>query len=865
MFPQGDRWAYDWQVRNLLSVPINPSIVLVTLDETGPEACGKGDWNTSVLARTITALSHAGTELIAPAINFTVPTPGECGGVIGYTNLLEASKQAGIVVYPSTVPEALAREAKTVGLMPLASDGDGVFRRLDPSSFSSDILPQPFGLAIARISPKSWHSSPTVADNSRPASIPHSETDRLVPFAGKWEEQPFPTYSFSLVTDFIAQRSDQRLREIVEGKSVILFPTQGHLESLPTPVDRSAPLGFLHATIFNASLSSSWLSTASVVLAFFSTLLFAFAIALWIQTSRGRWQWATIGILLIIHSCVFGLLFPVSGIVFPLFTQTSVLVLTTVVAFLWSNRENQAWEAAQVRTVEQQLIRTQETLASKELVVEEMEERLQKARDQVEETSQQYAALSTTGDDARIKLREAEEEAERARQHVESLQQELRKLRQVSPVPATALLPVHDLDDRTLQQEAEACGIVTCSPLLMKTFHEVKKAAATNNPILILGETGTGKELFAQAAHRLSSRSQGPFVSVNMAAIRPELFESELFGHVKGAFTGAVSRRGFFEIAHGGSIFLDEIGELPLDLQAKLLRVLENGEFYRVGQSTPTHTDVRIIAATNRDLNQTIEAGQYREDLYYRLRSFLVTLPPLRERGTDDINGLVRKIIDDLSGKIEREPVQITQGAMEAIHAYAWPGNVRELWQTLAQAMALAEGGILTEKDLRLPGGTGQKTKSVAPGRDVRTSPLDGKKALALREDEFVLSMLRKHEFDMKATAKALEWDRSTVTQRLKGMGFQALVAHGSNVQDAAVALAGDSTLEKIVELKLEEYYQNLVSSALEHETEEQALSDCRKRMRNIPERYFPAIESLVRQQFADSSTTRKQSSTPQS
>ena len=855
---------YDWQVRNLLSVPISPSIVLVTLDETGPESCGDDNWNTSILARAISALSHARAEVVAPAINFPVPTSEECGGVIGYTNLLEATKQAGIVVYPSTVPEALARETKTIGFLPLPSDGDGVFRRLAPSSFFSDTPLQPFGIAIARVYSKIQLTTSSIDDDSGSIFPPDSNADRFVPFAGKWIEQPFQTYAFSIVGDLIKQRDDQRLREIVEGKVVILLPTGRNSESVHTPLETSSPLGFVHATILNAHLSSSWLSTVPMGLAIFSTLLFAFGIALWMHGSHGFGKWGTIGILLITHGCILGSLFYFSGAVFPLFAQTLALVFTTFSAFLWSSKESQTRKADKVRIVEKQLRTTQETLARKELAVEEMEEKLQKARDQVQETSQQYAALSTAEDDSRIRLQEAEGEAEQARQQIESLQQELRQLRQVSPVPVTTLQPPSDPDDETLQREAEACGIVTCSPILLTTFREIKKAASTNSPILILGETGTGKELFARAAHRLSARSQSPFVSVNMAAIRPELFESELFGHVKGAFTGAMSRRGFFETAERGSVFLDEIGELSLDLQAKLLRVLESGEFYRVGQSTPTHTDVRIIAATNRDLSQSMETGLYREDLYYRLRSFLVTLPPLRERGKDDITVLVQKIMTDLSENIARGRIQITQGAMDAIHAYAWPGNVRELRQTLTQAVALAEKGFLTEQDLRLPNSSNHMTHSGTSVREGPSHSLDGKKELALREDEFVLSMLRKHGFDMKATAKALEWDRSTVTQRLKGLGFQALVEYGSNVHDAAVALAGDSTLEKIVELKLDEYYRNLVSSAVEYETEEEALSDCRKRMRNIPERYFSAIESLVRKQFANSSTTRKQSSTPQ-
>ena len=214
------------------------------------------------------------------------------------------------------------------------------------------------------------------------------------------------------------------------------------------------------------------------------------------------------------------------------------------------------------------------------------------------------------------------------RRKMDRLQEELHDLRQHVPAsPAEFSSEALTVDHQELIQECEAFKIVTRDQAVLGLFQNLKKAAATQVPILILGETGTGKEVFAKAAHALSPRRQGPFISVNMAAIRSELFEGELFGHVKGAFTGAVGRTGFLESAHGGTLFLDEVGDLPLDLQAKLLRFLEDGGFHRVGQSCVTHVDARIIAATNRDLQHEVQAGRYREDLYYRLRGMVLTLP----------------------------------------------------------------------------------------------------------------------------------------------------------------------------------------------------------------------------------------------
>jgi DNA-binding NtrC family response regulator len=326
-----------------------------------------------------------------------------------------------------------------------------------------------------------------------------------------------------------------------------------------------------------------------------------------------------------------------------------------------------------------------------------------------------------------------------------------------------------------------------------------------------------------------------------MAAIRPELFEGELFGHVKGAFTGAVGREGYIETASGGTLFLDEVGELPFDLQPKLLRFLEDGSFHRVGESRLTQVDVRIIAATNRNLQKEVDAGRYREDLYYRLRSIVLTMPPLRQRGQEDHLLLAQFFLQHFSRQQQRMDLNFTQGALDAIMAYPWPGNIRELRQTVAQAVALADGSLITEADLQLP-------RPITPhlggeGYD--------KEELERLEDSMVLNCLRRHGFDMQATAKALGWDRSTVTQRLKGFGFQALVTYHGNIEAAAQSLAGDVTLMRVVEGRLREYSKNLLPSSKHFSSVEEAVADCRKRFRNLPERHFPAVEQLVHQRFS--------------
>ena len=237
------------------------------------------------------------------------------------------------------------------------------------------------------------------------------------------------------------------------------------------------------------------------------------------------------------------------------------------------------------------------------------------------------------------------------------------------------------------------------SSKLKKVFHQVEQVAPTDTTVLLLGETGTGKELFARSIHDLSQRKERPLVKVNCTALPINLIESELFGHEKGSFTGASSRRiGRFELAHGGTIFLDEIGELSLDLQVKLLRVVQEGEFERLGGSTTISVDVRIIAATHRNLNEMVSKGEFREDLFYRLNVFPMTLPPLRERGKD-ISIIVQAFVDKFAQKMGKPIDTIHQKTMDELGSYSWPGNVRELENVIERAVILSNNSVLKLQD----------------------------------------------------------------------------------------------------------------------------------------------------------------------
>jgi transcriptional regulator with GAF, ATPase, and Fis domain len=252
---------------------------------------------------------------------------------------------------------------------------------------------------------------------------------------------------------------------------------------------------------------------------------------------------------------------------------------------------------------------------------------------------------------------------------------------------------LHDFDE-----------IVGQSRVLRAVLAQVSQVAPTDAAVLLLGETGTGKELVARALHQRSPRSGRPFVRVNCAAIPATLVESELFGHEKGAFTGAVAARaGRFEAAHGGTLFLDEIGEFGIDVQAKLLRVLQDGTFERVGSTRTLRADVRVIAATNRDLERAMAAGRFREDLFYRLNVFPIRLPPLRER-REDIPLLVWSVINRRQAGLGRHIDEVPGRVMRALESYDWPGNVRELENVIERALILSPGPTLQVEGLAAGG-----------------------------------------------------------------------------------------------------------------------------------------------------------------
>jgi DNA-binding NtrC family response regulator len=306
--------------------------------------------------------------------------------------------------------------------------------------------------------------------------------------------------------------------------------------------------------------------------------------------------------------------------------------------------------------------------------------------------------------------------------------------------------------------------IITRYAPMQAVLNLVERVAKSDSTVLISGESGTGKELVARALHRLSYRANGALVDINCAAIAENLLESELFGHEKGAFTGALSRKlGLFELAAGGTIFMDEIGELDPRLQGKLLRALELGTFFRVGGTQKVQTDLRIIAATNQDLQAKVQQGTFRGDLYYRINTISITLPPLRERAID-IPILADHFLKAYGGST---PPRLSEDALAALQAYSWPGNIRELRNVIERAVLLATGGTIRASDLPVLNAPSNSTDTKRIAADGR--PL----SLADLERDHIATVLRQTSWHQGRAAEVLGISPKTLYRKIREYGFK--------------------------------------------------------------------------------------------
>jgi transcriptional regulator with PAS, ATPase and Fis domain/CHASE2 domain-containing sensor protein len=821
-----DWTAYDIWLRHRAPIEVSPSLLLVTRDQASESKFGTGQWDRAILARIITEAHEAGAVAIGLDHRLSHVSPAQLGGAASDALLLEAAKTAGQVVYPFDSESSLSSDATVFGHLLVASQQDHVARSIPSSAEMGTQTVPAFGRAVFEQTRKQTSST-------------NSEGTVLVNYVGDGSIGSLPTLSFATLWETIEANHEERLNGWFKEKVVVFLPDPTPPPSWLLPTGQFVTGITIHLHLLNMLLTDNRVCQLGAVSSYVAALLLTGLIAWTLLYSRVTHGLMLAAAVLLGYGCLMVAVLTLAHLVFPLAlpltAATIVLVGTTAWSHLTAGQQMRLLEQDMFR-VQQEAAAVREALVLRETRSETLQEDLDQARATIAHSTGKQEDLSHTAEGLRTELAEVQRQEEEARSKLEELEQQLHNLRAAT----REAVVMGDAELDRLREECRQLGIITQDSGLLRLYRDLKKGAKSPLTVLLLGEAGTGKELFARAVHRLSPRTGKTFIAVNMAAISPELFESELFGHMKGSFTGATAdRRGYFELANHGTIFLDEIGDLRLDHQSKLLRVLQEKSFYRVGATIPTTVNVRIVAATNRDLQRGVSEGWFREDLYFRLAGLVFRLPPLRER-TRDVPILADIFLIEIATQLGKPVPKLSNEALRALVEHEWKGNVREFRHCLEQAVALSDGPLLTRESLRL-GDDSALSSSRAKAPQILPDPAS---------DTAVLNCLRPHGFDMQATAKTLGWDRSTVTQRLKGLCFQALTESGGDQAKAALAIAGDPSHIRTVELKLMDYHSHLLSVIEPFASADEALLECKRRFKNLPDRHFASVETLVRQYF---------------
>ena len=844
-------WAlYDFWMADRAAIPVSPSLLIVTRDPASEKEFGTGPWDRAILARLLTSAHESGALAIGLDHRLDHASPAQRGGAASDALLLESMSTAGPIVVVQSPDATLASDATIIGHL-LVTTHSYHIARMVPVAETGDRESVPaFGIAL-------YEAFQQQRSPMKPSRVERDTASILVNYVGNGTLNAFPTVPMSAVWDAIEHHESDRLTEWFNGKVVVFLPNPIAGGGSLLPTGQVVTSSVVHLHLLNMLLTDNRLWQLGAAGRSVITLFLAGLVAWLLLRFRGTVSLlfagkaiATYGVCLFLALAMAHVVLPLA---LPLTAALLVLVGTTIWSHLTAHQRVMLLEQDMLR-LQQEAAAVREALVLRESRADTLQEDLAVARAAITQSTDQQEAFTRSADLLRSQLADAQAQEEEARRKLEELEHQLHNLRAVTSQPVA----MGNVELDRLQDECRQLGIITQDAGLLRLYRDLKKGAKSPLTVLVLGEPGTGKELFARAVHRLSPRAGKTFIAVNMAAISPELFESELFGHSKGSFTGATAdRRGYFELANHGTIFLDEIGDLRVDHQSKLLRVLQERSFYRVGATTPTTVDVRIVAATNRDLQRGVSEGWFREDLYFRLTGLVFRLPPLRER-TGDVPILAETLLTEIAGHMSKPAPKLSNEALRALVEHEWKGNVREFQHCLEQAIALNDGPLLTKESLRLGSESTPPTGRAKPSQ-ILPDPAS---------DAAVLNCLRQQGFDMQATAQILGWDRSTVTQRLKGLCFQMLAeTHGDKAQ-AAATLAGDPSLTRTVELKLMDYYDHLLATIQVFTTVDEALLDCKRRFKNLPDRHFRSVEILVRQYFRqnppDSIARAKESLFPQ-
>ena len=833
--------AYDFWLTDRAPIPVSSSLLIVTRDLASEEALGAGPLDRAILARLLTSAHESGALVIGLDHRLDHASPAQLGGAASDAMLLEAMSTAGPIVVVQSPEATLVSTEAIGGHLAITPHADRVTRTV-PVTVTGDKQSVPaFGIVLFEAFQQ--QTSPTKLSFSQ-----GNTTSLLINYVGDGTINSFQTIPLSSVWSAIERHERDRLTEWFKGKIVVFLPNPvtGGSSLLPTGQTITSSVAHLH--VLNMLLTDNHLYQLGVTSRSLLPLLVAWLVAWILLRFRGTISLLLAGKAVASYGVIMFLALTMAHLVLPLAMPFTAALLVLVGTTIWSHltaHQRLVLLEQDMLHLQQEAIAVREALVLRETRADTLQEDLDVARAAITQSTGQQEELSRSADVLRSQLADARTQEDDARKKLEGLEQQLHNLRAATNEPTA----IDDTGLARLRDECRQLGIITQDPGLLRLYRDLKKGAKSPLTVLVLGEPGTGKELFARAVHRLSPRAGKTFIAVNMAAISPELFESELFGHTRGSFTGATGdRRGYFELANHGTIFLDEIGDLRLDHQSKLLRILQEKSFYRVGATVPTTVDVRIVAATNRELQRGVSEGWFREDLYFRLTGLVFRLPPLRER-TNDVPILTETFLHDIATQMNKPIPQLSNEALRALVEHEWKGNVREFRHCLEQAIALSDGPLLSKESLRLD-------KALLPTGRTKASQILPDPA----SDAAVLNCLRQHSFDMQTTAKTLGWDRSTVTQRLKGLCFQALVEAAGNQTDAALAIAGDPGHLRTVELKLMDYHNHLMSVIEPFATAGEALLDCKRRFKNLPDRHFASIETLVRQHFQQKKESKFQS-----
>ena len=914
----------DYRFKLRGDIPTHPDIVLIDIDDASMQAIGRWPWDRAYHGKMIDILTRSGAAAIGYDVLFDQPAGAE--GDRTLKNFTADTKNlyypvgfslkdapAESMEFPDgepfiellkrftlpqqiSVPKRILNVERAVtpfkGLLEVSEglghissnrDSDGTVRRV-PLVVNLDGAPFPaFGLAVAaaylQVSPENILIQPGYHVLLKDAGIP-GKTGKgnikipiddpgmmIINYAGRWEDT-FAHYSFiDIMRAAESEKGRNDLRESLKGKICLVSNTATGYDLKPIPVEGNFPGGGIHANIVNTILTGNFIREISPAGKILILVILALGGA-WLSAGGGAgrdWKWGLFSLFILIGAywVLSYALFSRLGFITEIFSPSLSMILGFLTSTLYGRTVEQRHSARLTGEMEhlgKSLKSMSEKLNAKEGELLDLREDLSKrmfssktlmVRD--EESIQKMALLEA-------RMEGVLKEKDLLLQSKQQLEMRLARILS-EPVHSEYQLEGEWED---LQKECAGYGIITRSMKVLKIFEQVKRAAQTKNPVLILGESGTGKELFARAIHELSPRSKRPFVVVDTPAISDTLFESDLFGHIKGAFTGAINdRKGYLEMVQGGSIFLDEIGDLSGRIQAGLLGVLQRYEIKRVGSSTPLKVDIRVIAATNRNLSEDITEGTFREDLYYRLNVISFELPPLRER-MEDIEPLVHYFLGKYcaeNGVRDSAIKGITPEALSRLKANGWKGNIRELENAIARAVAMAKGKWINEADLGplqvspviLKKISDTVRKSAIPSSI--PSPLggegQGEGKFEGDADASFLSLLEKMEFSIDKTARALGESRGTVAHRLKGVCFDQLVRSNGDIYRAALALSGGNpeSLSRVRQ-RMDEYYSNLLSVIQRYENVEEAMAECRRRFKNLKGQYFTALEELVKKHF---------------